>query len=181
MVEQLRRLCPQASTDQLYKEVLNAKTDVGSLSAEEMLRRDAKLFEFGAVRVGVSSVPLALADWVRAKGEEALACAFESHAAAGDMHLLLVMSAFSTASGGLARQLLVYLPQRHASQHARTFATLNRFLEKSNELQLEPLKIGAPHLEANTAALAIYNQKNAAASRKQLQPLLSSFFASHKL
>jgi exopolyphosphatase len=182
--KRLQELCPRVDRDELYKEVLHAKLDLASLSLEDVMRRDAKDFDFGQVRVGVPAVPMPLGSLVKRHGEAALVQHFEEYAAKRGLHLLVVMTIYSEESAPgspLQRELLLYLPKTHrGGQHSRTFSNLREFLERS-DLQLEHQKIGAPSLESNASYAAIYKQKNVASSRKQVQPLLASFFAQHKL
>jgi inorganic pyrophosphatase/exopolyphosphatase len=74
-IAQLLMLTGCSDTTGLYEQLVRARLDLGALSSSQLLRRDYKGGEAGAVRFGMSSVPLLLESWFQrdARLREALA------------------------------------------------------------------------------------------------------------
>lgn len=145
-----------------------AKFDVRSLSALDLLRKDFKEFELGGKRVGMSSVVVALSDWATRPQP---AAALEQWTMTRGLDLLVVMAGFYDQHKRYARELLVCAPVAHG---ALVRACAGHLAQPQLGLQLSPARV----LEAPPALeVAAFTQGNAHASRKQVQPMLADFFA----
>jgi exopolyphosphatase len=157
IVAQLLAICG-ADRDALFERLQFEKFNVASLDTVDLLRKDYKEYQLGAVRCGIASVLLPIARW-QAKDPE-LTASLAEFAAQRGLDALLAMNAFTDPE--FRRELVVWTADE--ALHAR----LTGFLE-SSDLGLEQQSGGGPRV-------AFYSQHNAAYSRKKLQPLLSTLF-----
>lgn len=165
MAALLKGLVPSFSSDDLFKSLWHEKTNLGRLSSVDLLRRDYKEFDFGAGKIGCSSMPSPLS--VCFERSDFIADTRKYMTERG-LLFLLFNTAFSRPDGSLARELLVY---RGVAQQGMMERLLHH-LERS-ELQLT----AHPNAPADDR-LRMYEQHNISASRKQLVPIVSAFFSS---
>ena len=158
------RLEPTATTGrkELFDKLQFEKFNVDALDTSDLLRKDYKEYQMGAVRCGIASVLLSVERWV-AK-DAALVDSLGAFAVARGLHLLVAMNAYTNPE--FRRELVVW-----ASDPALRARVLE-FLTQS-DLGLTPMQTNVP---ASKEA-AFFAQGNAAYSRKKLQPLLQETLA----
>lgn len=78
------------------------------------------------------------------------------------------MTGFVNSSGNFTRELLL-----SSMKNPKTRRQLQNHLEKSQDMDLEPLELAS----AERSDAVAYSQNNVKASRKMLQPLIAQFFA----
>ena len=144
----------------LFDKLQFEKFNVSSLGSYDLLRKDYKEWQLGAVKLGIGSVLLPVEDWTVKDPE--IKVAFDSYLKERKLNVLLAMNAFTAPE--FTRQLVVYIPD------GKLFADTVSYLEGS-PLGLEKIDTG---LSAENCVF--YNQKNLGISRKKLQPLLKDFF-----
>jgi exopolyphosphatase len=154
---QLLELCG-ADRNALFERLQFEKFNVASLDTADLLRKDYKEYQMGAVRCGIASVLLPIARW-QAKDPE-LSASLAGFAAQRGLDVLLAMNAFTDPE--FRRELVVWSADE--ALHAR----LTGFLEDSD--------LGLEQQPGGGGRVAFYAQNNAAYSRKKLQPLLLKLF-----
>eukprot|EP00698_Gefionella_okellyi_P012073 TRINITY_DN3223_c0_g1_i1.p1 TRINITY_DN3223_c0_g1~~TRINITY_DN3223_c0_g1_i1.p1 ORF type:complete len:379 (-),score=95.55 TRINITY_DN3223_c0_g1_i1:16-1125(-) len=164
-VTEAQKLAPfaQVAADALYKDLMTAKFDTSSLNAMDLLRRDAKLFTATNTRTGItvryvlSSIPMLTAEYIRTRDGWAQAMQQFSDEQQADFQ-----GVTGVAFEPIRRDAL-YCSPNNTVDVAAVLACLG-------ELQLS-----SPVVTAAKGVVHV-DQLNTAASRKQLQPLLQSFF-----
>lgn len=154
----LNDLCG-ADRQQLFERLQFEKFNVDALDTADLLRKDYKEYQMGAVRCGIASVLLPVARWQ--EKDPALGRSLAAFAQTRGLDLLLAMNAYTDPE--FRRDLVVWAADEGL------FERVNAFLRDS-DLGLEPIGGGTPDYAA-------YAQGNAAYSRKKLQPLLQGFLA----
>ncbi|TVQ35407.1 MAG: hypothetical protein EA384_16270 [Spirochaetaceae bacterium] len=150
-----------ADQQKLFEELQQEKFNVSALDSADLLRKDYKEWTLGGNQVGIASVLLPVADWL--KKDPTLPDSLAGCAAERGLDVLIAMNAYTDP--GFTRELVVYCPDE--SLRTRLLDCLN-----GSDLQLKP--IDSSRADESTALFA---QGNLAYSRKKLQPLLSDFFA----
>ncbi len=146
----------------LFDRVQHEKFNVSALDSSDLLRKDYKQWELGRHRVGISSVLLSFADWL--KKDSTLSQSLARYAESGNLDLLLAMNAYTAPE--FTRELGVYCPDSELR------AKLLDHLEQCG-LELTPITAETPD-----GSTALFAQGNLGISRKKLQPMLAEFFAS---
>ena len=149
-----------ADAKTLYEMLWVEKFSCSGMSAVQMLMRDYKEFHQGGFRIGMSSVPVSLTEWM--EGTDSLDIKFTEFLRQQQLTVLTVLSAYY---------------QDHQFSRQLSMTTLRADL----------LDAAAEHLHRKGADLtlldrsgntAVYSQGNTRFSRKIIQPLLSEFFCS---
>lgn len=148
-----------ADRQQLFDDLQREKFNVSSLGTEDLLRKDYKEWKLGEVQVGIGSVLLPIADWL--KKESDLAGAMDAFASSRNLDVLIAMNAYTSPS--FTRELVVYCPKQDLREQLLSFLA-------NSDLQLSEIS------GSSSPALALYAQGNLGYSRKKLQPLLSDLF-----
>jgi exopolyphosphatase len=143
---------------ELYVELLSARQGLPGLGSPELLRRDYKGGEAGALRYGISSSPVSLRRW--RDRDSALELAVERFRQERGLDLLLVMIAYEEPSAGGFRRELGVAAGRHAG-------ILTDFLQQ------EGLRLG--ELPPAGAAVRWFSQEAVEISRKKLEPRLRAW------
>eukprot|EP00743_Colponemidia_sp_Colp-15_P004447 GILK01004797.1.p1 GENE.GILK01004797.1~~GILK01004797.1.p1 ORF type:complete len:405 (-),score=41.43 GILK01004797.1:122-1300(-) len=158
----------------LFQELDDVKTDLGAnlrLSMYNKLRKDYKEYIMNGVRVGISSVLIPLAVWVQ-HDTDFLA---EMNRYLNDRHLEVLLLGIVYKDPEIHRQAVIFTPNDDLRQRLATY--LCSQVVPSLELQpLECALTGEPTLERQVVA---FSQGNIAASRKQMEPFLQTFFQSY--
>mmetsp|Transcript_16643 Transcript_16643/g.34145 ORF Transcript_16643/g.34145 Transcript_16643/m.34145 type:complete len:195 (-) Transcript_16643:1723-2307(-) len=147
--------------DKIYSEVHEAKKALGSLTCEELLRKDYKQYEARQVPYGISSVGIPLNDLVARAGSvpelQTKLCQFRTQRR---LEVYIVMFAFR-GDVHFERQLLVL------GEDSAVYGPLARYLQSETELALEGFSLFPGVFTAQVG--------NISASRKVVQPLVQRF------
>ena len=138
------------------------KSRISSLGTYDLLRRDYKEWVLGAVKYGISSVPLSLGDWLKKDG--AILEGFKKYLEERALDVLLVMNAYRNPN--FRRDLAVYAPEEELRK-----PVINCL--KTAGLELESIKTNIGEEEG----IDFFHQGNPGFSRKKLHPLLNRLFA----
>jgi len=151
-----------ADRQALFERLQFEKFNVEALDTPDLLRKDYKEYQMGAVRCGIASVLLPAARWLEKDAQ--LESSLAGFARTRNLDLLLAMNAYTDPD--FKRDLVVW------AADAAMFERIRAFLLES-DLGLEPGDTGG----ARSEHFAVYAQGNVACSRKKLQPLLQGFLA----
>ncbi|KAK6439331.1 Exopolyphosphatase [Oleoguttula sp. CCFEE 5521] len=148
--------------DRLFRELTEAKIDLGDLSVRDCLRKDYKEWTEGDLKLGISSVVKSVA-WLE-KREGGLVGAMRKWAKERDLAILAVMTAFTDGEGEFARELVVM-----ATENGTVAEAAERFENASSqELQLKDSELKAQRdVDVDVPYLRQWTQGNLAASRKR--------------
>lgn len=142
-----------------FKKLQDERFSVASLSPYDLLRSDYKQWKMGSYEVGVSSTKRSIEDWLKTP---TFVKELESYYKKLSLSVLYVMTQFLDEKDNVYRELIVF------TSDEKLFDFSNEFLQKS-DLELVKLE---PKVDKGKYFIEFYSQKNIAASRKQLQPLL---------
>lgn len=145
----------------LFERLQAEKFNVSALSTRDILRKDYKEYQMGALKCGISSALLPLGDWLRK--DPRLEDSFAAYCESRGLDLLLAMSAYTQPE--FRRELAVYSAEDPLRERVVSF------LDGAG-LGLSPLPV---QTGAQGARLRCYAQADASASRKKLQPLLAGY------
>ncbi|KAK0663292.1 putative exopolyphosphatase [Lasiodiplodia hormozganensis] len=166
------RTNPEFNRDKFYDEINRAKQDIGRLALIDILRKDYKQWNEGGVKLGISSVVKPL-DFLQAKAKQekhanlSFCDALGEFAKQRELDMYAIMTAFTNDDGEFCRQLLLWGISDRAVAQARAFAE-----SAAEELGLQELE-GEFHVPGHHAGWKkAWRQRNIAASRKQVAPLL---------
>lgn len=177
----------QAWADQLDK----VKNDVSTLSGADLLRRDYKEFDMPTsrtgetFRVGMSTVPLGVKDWLgKVDGWKSFMEDIQGFMMERELDVCSVLTTYrSEKKGKHKRELLVVYQGKHKADIANFRALQKGLLSVGAELELEPWNKGGDDIMRSIGFLHhgnahrwgwIWDQKNAGATRKQVQPIMVS-------
>jgi exopolyphosphatase len=155
----LAELCG-ADRQALFERLQFEKFNVDALDTPDLLRKDYKEYQMGAVRCGIASVLLPATRWL--EKDPQLGESLAAFARGRELDLVLAMNAYTDPD--FRRDLVVW------AKDEGLFERVNAFLRDS-DLDLEPFAVAG----AGGGNFAVYSQGNAAYSRKKLQPLLQAF------
>ncbi|KAG9252650.1 uncharacterized protein F5Z01DRAFT_660166 [Emericellopsis atlantica] len=150
----------------LFEDIGKLKEDLSELSLRDILRKDYKEWNENGLNLGISSVPQGLAYLLDEKASgrvDGLCGALEEWAKEKGLDVVSIMTT-SHPGGEFQRHLLVWARSERGEQGLKKFVDA---AEKN--LQLEKFANGK--LDQGMTRLA-WQQKNLAASRKQVAPLL---------
>ena len=154
-----------------YAKINEAKTNIDSLSLPDILRKDYKQWIENIKTLGISSVvkPLsflvtkATSETQRADEKDAFPPAIQTFMSSKNLSVFAIMTTSTSPAGTFQRELLL-----QTSPTDTDF--LSRFAERASpELGLE--KLAVESLPESTMR-AVWRQKDASKSRKQVAPLL---------
>lgn len=150
------------SNDDIFRELTAAKSNVSSLTSEQLLRKDVKVVEGQDVTVAISSVPMSVKSYLeRPDVYETLKlhCANQSYAA-------IVIMGITIMEDSVTRDIAVF------SENGELKKKVAHHLEGASDgiLQLEPL-------DTSVECILAYNQKNHGASRKVVLPLVREWLS----
>ena len=147
-----------------YEEIAAVKEDISSLCFRDIFRKDYKEWDESGLKLGVSCVVQNF-DYLISKGgsTEALLDNFESWAKERELDVAAIMTT-SNPDGEFQRHLLVWGVGEKGEEALRRFAKLGE-----EKLKLEGWKDG--ELDDGERRIA-WRQRDLAASRKQVAPLL---------
>ncbi|XP_013793043.1 exopolyphosphatase PRUNE1-like isoform X2 [Limulus polyphemus] len=147
---------------EVFEALQKAKFDLSGLTFEEMLRKDLKVVEGNKFRIAIPSIPGFLEDL---KAEPKLSIAMEEFITQNNYHGLVIMTIHhNSETRKVQRQIAVYSPDPVIKE--QIVNTLKGAQDPG--LELEPLHLGISDLMS-------FNQRNIAASRKVVLPLVRSF------
>lgn len=149
-------------TGKLFEKLQAEKFNVASLDSNDLLRKDYKQWKMGNAAVGVSSVLMPVAAWL--KKDARLETAFREYTRKHGLDLLIAMNA--STHPVFHREMIVYTGDRDLMDRLPVFLNTHG-LGLTRHSLTPPVK---------SDSLAVYDQDNEAYSRKKLQPLLERFF-----
>ncbi len=156
------------SRDGYYKELDEAKRDIGGLTLREILTKDYKQWTENGMNLGMSSVVKPLEFLV----QKAKSASFEDEIRRFmdelDLSIFAIMTTSTSAKRDFQRELLV-----HAKESAAPSA--DRFIKRAtSQLGLEKMEMkgAAASPDGESPWPAIWNQTDVSKSRKQVAPLL---------
>jgi len=153
----------------LFDKLQEERFNVSSLGSIDLLLSDYKQWTMGKLEVGVSSAKLSLKEWLQKEPnfEEKLTEYYVSR----KLDMLMVMTAYLVEDNKFKRELVVY------TQNKDLYNPVVEYLSKS-ELEINPMEETLASSSTNSIhTIGFFSQNNVGASRKQLQPLLDTFYA----
>ena len=163
------KMSPSYDRDAFFTEANDAKSDLDDMSLEDILRKDYKQWTEGDLTLGIASVvrPIKYLQ-TKSKGQKThFLDDVYAFAKDRDLKLFAVMTSHND-SGSFERQLLlIALTEGAAVKAAETLED-----KYSHELQLEPHDLGIEPGILQPPFLRMWEQKNVAASRKKVGPIL---------
>ncbi|KAF4999505.1 hypothetical protein FDECE_11496 [Fusarium decemcellulare] len=151
------------SRDAYFDEISAVKEDISDLSFRDIFRKDYKEWDGSGLKLGISCVVQNFDYLVsKAEGPQALLEDFEAWARERELDVASIMTT-SHPDGEFQRHLLVWGVSKEGRE------AVDRFVKDGDKLQLETWKGG--ELDDGETRFA-WRQKNLAASRKQVAPLL---------
>jgi exopolyphosphatase len=162
VANQLSSLCGYTLKDQmeLYEKLQFERFNVDSLSSLDLLKSDYKEKKRNQVNIGISSVKCSLDNWI--KKDSMLENVLNEFTKENGVDLLFCMNAYFLKDE-FFRDLLIYSKDKDLLKKMKHFLLVER-----DDLKLVKLE---------HETLSIYSQKNIAASRKVLDPLLTEYFS----
>ena len=159
----------------LFEEIRKAKTDIGSLELQDILRKDYKQWTENGRKLGISSVvkPIAFlqekADAeARPGGAIHLLQAMDRFAKDRDLGLYAIMTTSASAEGALQRELMVKAFTEDDARSAKKFGDA-----ASEDLGLEDWDNGKMDNDSDRQIWSkVWWQRNVEHSRKRVAPLL---------
>ncbi|KAI9736408.1 MAG: Exopolyphosphatase [Claussenomyces sp. TS43310] len=154
--------------DEYFKEVSEAKQDIGDLNLVDVLRKDYKMWEENGMKLGVSSVVKNMNFLVeKAGGDEHVTQALRTFGHDRDLSLFAVMTT-SNPDGNFTRELLVFGFGDEAVKLCKRFEE-----QASSTLGLKTWKGGRLDTEGGSREWSrCWIQERVENSRKQVGPLL---------
>ncbi|KAM0191909.1 hypothetical protein ACHAPI_008627 [Fusarium lateritium] len=147
-----------------FDEISAVKEDISGLSFRDIFRKDYKEWDGSGLKLGISCVVQDF-DYLVAKEDatEHLISSFEDWAKERELDVASIMTT-SHSSGEFQRHLLVWGITKEGRE------AVDRFVKAGDQLQLEQWKGG--QLDDRENKRYAWRQKELAASRKQVAPLL---------
>ncbi|KAK5164614.1 Exopolyphosphatase [Saxophila tyrrhenica] len=146
-----------------YQEINNAKSNLDELSLQDILGKDYKQWTEGDLRLGISSCVRSI-EYLESK-QENLVPGLIKFAKEHDLDIFAVMTAHNDGASFQRQLLLLAVKEGRAIDLTKKFA--DQFEQK---LQLDHSTTKSEDSEA--LWLQLWEQKNLAASRKQVAPML---------
>ena len=153
-----------------YKEIKEAKSNIGILTFEEILEKDYKQWDEGSLRLGISSVVKDL-DFLSKKVEiGSFHDLVDGFMVQHDLDIFAIMTHAKSNKGERYRQIQLQA-KSSAIEHAKRFVQNNE-----NDLRLEQSPITGIQIQHSPESEGIWRttwlQKDNSKSRKQVAPLL---------
>lgn len=164
MAKKYASFIPAQDTTTWFTQLQEAKEDISSLTAREILTKDYKFFEFGVgsaeveKNVGFSSVVKPF-EWLLEHHTD-FKDQMKKYLSDLSLDILVVMTSFEK-NGNFCRQI-VFIAKDESDKLLIKLAKDSK-LDKELDLEVE---------QTTESGLTIYNQKNIKASRKQVVPAL---------
>lgn len=170
-MEYLESKTPDLDTDKFFDEIQNAKTDIGQLKLDDILRKDYKEWEAGTMKLGVAAVVKPMEFLInkahtesRQDGNQPFVQALREFSEARKLDVLGIMTMY-TDNDRFCRQLLVLSANTKANEAVSRFKK-----DSSSELGLKPLNNTDTGFENDK--IQTWQQMAVQHSRKQVAPLL---------
>ena len=152
-----------------YKEIQEAKTNIGGLTLDEILIKDYKQWTENGSNLGISSVVKPL-DFLVAKSKGTFESTLESFMNLRDLSLFAIMTTSNSDGGDFQRQLLLQA-EPSAHETAESFVTTAAMVLGLDEgLEIDVKRQTKPFV--NDMWRNFWWQKDLSKSRKQVGPLL---------
>lgn len=157
--------------DAFFTEINNAKSNLDSLTLEEILRKDYKQWDESSLKLGISSCVRSIS-YLQEKtpSSSSFLSSIQKYAQSEGVDLYAIMTAHNEGDSFTRQLLLLAVSEGKAVDIAQKFAD-----ENAGELELEESKTkldGSSSSSAEAKWLRVWEQGNLAASRKKVAPLL---------
>ena len=154
-----------ADQNELFNKLQAEKFNTSALDTADLLRKDYKEWQLGAVKLGISSVSLPVREWLNK--DPGILGEFSKYSQSRKLDILLAMNAYTDPA--FERELVV-------------FSADDQLKEKTVSFLLD-LRIGLETIDAGMVKgagknIAFFSQGDLSKSRKKLQPLLNEYFSS---
>jgi exopolyphosphatase len=162
-----RRLFEITGADQneLFSKLQAEKFNTSALDTPDLLRKDYKEWQLGAVKLGISSVLLPVKEWLNKDPD--IVEEFFKYAQSRKLDILLAMNAYTDPE--FKRELVVFSADDQLKKKTVSF-----LLDSKIGLK----KIDAGIVKGTEKNIAFFCQGDLSKSRKKLQPLLNEYFNS---
>jgi len=155
----------RADQNELFNKLQAEKFNTSALDTPDLLRKDYKEWQMGAVKLGISSVLLPVKEWLNKDSD--IVEEFSKYAQSRKLDILLAMNAYTDPE--FKRELVV-------------FSADDQLKEKTVSFLLD-LRIGLETIDAGMVKsagknIAFFSQSDLSKSRKKLKPLLNEYFSS---
>lgn len=162
-----RRLFEIAGVDQneLFNKLQAEKFNTSALDTPDLLRKDYKEWQMGAVKVGISSVLLPVKEWLNKDPD--IVEEFSKYAQSRELDILLAMNAYTEPE--FKRELVVFSADDQLKEKTVSFLL-------NSKIGLET--IDAELVRGTEKNIAFFCQGDLSKPRKKLQPLLNKYFSS---
>lgn len=157
-----------ATQKKLFDKLQFEKFNVSALGTYDLLRKDYKEWQMGAIKCGISSVLMPLKQWIGK--DPVIVKGFDSYLKERGLDLLLAMNAYTDPE--FHRDLALYSPDQNLRK--RVISHL-----ESKELGLEefdPGEIDPGEIEGSEN-ISFFAQGDLSKSRKKLQPILNEYLS----
>lgn len=159
------KVSPSHDRDTFFQEISNAKSDLDDLSLNDLLRKDYKQWTEGDLTLGMASCVRSMS-YIQSKSQNFVEDLYK-FAQSRQLDLFAIGTSHSE-SGSYERQLLLMTGKQGKPADVAT----NFERDCTKELQLEVSTADVVSSEAQVPWIRHWDQKNLAASRKQIAPLL---------
>lgn len=170
-----------ASLDTFHNALSKAKSDVSKLSTYDLIRRDYKFYENPGSndseqpwRVGLTSVPWSLKDWVERDGPEKFLVDCHKFSEDDQLDLLGLLTSNNSKKHGFKRQALLYAPAGSAAKRAavRKVASAVEHMREQLDMQTSDHFAAVVNRDGPESEpfVVVWNQCNLKATRKQAAP-----------
>lgn len=162
-----RRLFEITGADQneLFNKLQTEKFNTSALDTPDLLRKDYKEWQMGAVKLGISSVLLPVKEWL--SKDPGIAEEFSKYAQSRKLDILLAMNAYTDPE--FRRELVVFSADDQLKEKTVSFLL-------NSKIGLETIDAG--RVKGAGKNIAFFYQGDLSKSRKKLQPLLNEYFSS---
>ena len=161
MVDMCEKVLGDQDRGEMFRKVLEEKCRVDHLTAGQLCRRDLKVVKKKEVKIALSSVPMLAKDWTDLANVEKEASQFMSD---GGFTLLLVLG-INIAEELVTRDLVII-----GDKTSDTYKIMEEALKNHAEPNL------GLEIDKSVRYFTRYGQKNNAASRKQILPIVKNAF-----
>lgn len=163
------------SRDDFYKELDEAKRDIGGLTLHEILMKDYKQWTENNMNLGISSVVKPISFLVDKAEDTAFETELERYMKGNKLQIFAIMTTSTNAEGKFQRELLVFA-------HDCAACYTDKFTERATpELGLEESGIEGVNVSTSGSDgwLKTWRQTDLSKSRKQVAPLLREAMRDH--
>ena len=150
--------------EKLFEKLQFEKFNTSSLSTTDLLRKDYKEWKMGGKNCGFSSALLPVSKWL--EKDKSISLNISDYCKNKNLEILFIMIAYTEPE--FTRELILY------SEDAGLRKSIVNCMN-DNDLQLEQI---TGIVNPDSSKMDIFAQKNAAYSRKKLQPVIQDFLDS---